>query len=376
VASTQASQDLARWLRRPHEPTWSSQAAASKGSLVGAVAAAAVQTGPATGAQLKDLAFDIDYQDFLDPGPVERVPILGPAWGVLGGGGIYRGDHLREWVAKALDRFGISTFGDLAMSDRTLPVEQRYRLVVSVADVTLGQLVRLPWDYERLYGLNPDEQSVADAVRASTAIPFFYRSAELTSASGRTSTLVDGGLLSNFPIDSLDRSDGKKPRWPTFGVTLMPNLPDGNDQVIPALRPLHLLGAPTLLERVITTTLVGRDQAYLSQPWVSARTIRVESTDVRVLDSACRSRRRRPSTTRATPPRGISCRPGTGRPTSAASASSGSRARGDAGTARTPRQGRHRRSCRAPRSYRPRHRHALPAPRRTPRSPRRRRSSR
>ena len=64
----------------------------------------------------------------------------------------------------------------------------------------------------------------------------------------------------------------------------MPNLPDGNDQVIPALRPLHLLGAPTLLERVVTTTLVGRDQAYLSQPWVSARAIRVDSTDVGVLD--------------------------------------------------------------------------------------------
>ena len=30
--------------------------------------------------------------------------------------------------------------------------------------------------------------------------------------------------------------------------------------------------------------IVGRDQAYLSQPWVSARTIRVDSTDVGFLD--------------------------------------------------------------------------------------------
>jgi NTE family protein len=195
-------------------------------------------------------------------------------------------------VDTALARFGVSTFADLAIPDKHLPVEQRYRLVVTVADVTLGQLVRLPWDYQRVYGLDPDEQSVADAVRASTAIPFFYQPATLTSADGRTSTLVDGGLLSNFPIDSLDRRDGKKPRWPTFGVTLMPNLPDGNEQLIPALRPLHLLGGPTLLEQVVTTTLVGRDQAYLSQPWVSSRTIRVDSTDVGVLDFDLTERQR------------------------------------------------------------------------------------
>src|SRR5205085_3469265 len=69
-----------------------------------------------------------------------------------------------------------------------------------------------------------------------------------------------------------------------FGVTVLPNLPDGNDDVIPALRPLRLLGPPHLLEAVITTMLVGRDQAYLNQPWVSARAIRVDSTDVGFLD--------------------------------------------------------------------------------------------
>ena len=30
--------------------------------------------------------------------------------------------------------------------------------------------------------------------------------------------------------------------------------------------------------------IVGRDQAYLNQPWVSARAIRVDSTDVGFLD--------------------------------------------------------------------------------------------
>jgi NTE family protein len=256
----------------------------SAGALVGAVLAAAVQSGQVSPTELKELAMAIDYRKFLDPGLVERIPILGPFWGVLSGDGVYRGDALHDWVADQLAGFGVSTFADLAISNPNLPPDQRYRLVVTVADVTLGQLVRLPWDYREVYGLDPDTQSVADAVRASTAIPFFFHPAELTSADGRTSTLVDGGLLSNFPIDSLDRTDGKKPRWPTFGITLLPDLPADNDQVIPALRPLHYLGPATLLEKVVTTILVGRDQAYLNHPWVRARTIRIDTTDVGVLD--------------------------------------------------------------------------------------------
>lgn len=255
----------------------------SAGSIVGAVVAAA-QVGKMSGQQVKDLALQLDYSKFLDPGPVERVPFVGPSLALLRGSGIYKGDYIREWVRSQLADLGVHTFGDLAIDDDELPVEQRYRLVVTVADTTTGQLVRLPWDYRRVYGLDPDDQSVADAVRASMSIPFFFRPVTLTSAAGRTSTLVDGGLLSNFPVDSLDRTDNQKPRWPSFGVTVLPNLPDGNDSVIPALAALRHLGPPHLLEDVITTVLVGRDQAYLNQPWVSARAIRVDSTDVGFLD--------------------------------------------------------------------------------------------
>jgi NTE family protein len=256
----------------------------SAGSIVGAIVAAAAHTGTMTGAQVKELALQLDYRKFLDPGPVERVPLLGPSLALLRGSGIYRGDYAHEWVRSHLADLGVSTFGDLAIDDDALPPEQRYRLVVTVTDVTTGQLVRLPWDYHRVYGLDPDEQIVADAVRASMSIPFFFRPVSLTSNAGLESTLVDGGLLSNFPIDSLDRPDGKPPRWPSFGVTLLPNLPQGNDRVIPALDVLRLVGAPHALEDVITTVLVGRDQAYLNQPWVDARAIRVDSTDVGFLD--------------------------------------------------------------------------------------------
>ncbi len=259
-------------------------AGTSAGAVVGSLVAAAAKDDRMSGDQVKALAMSIDYRKFLDAGPLERVPLIGPSWGILQGSGVYKGDYAHQFVAGELKNLGVRTFGDLRLDDDELPEERRYRLVVTAADVTTGQLVRLPWDYRRVYGLDPDEQAVADAVRASMSIPFFFRPVGLTGTNGLTSTLVDGGLLSNYPIDSLDRLDGQRPRWVTFGVTVLPNLPEGDDKVVPGLAPLRLLGGTHLLEQVIVTTLVGRDQAYLNQPWVSARTIQVDSTRVGALD--------------------------------------------------------------------------------------------
>ena len=255
----------------------------SAGSIVGAILAAGGDQ--LTPEQVEQITMTLPYRKFLDPTPITGIPLLGPAWGLISENGIYKGDFAHEWIRSQLANLGVRTFGDLALDDEELPPEQRYRLVVTAADVTTGQLVRLPWDYHRLYGLDPDEQLVADAVRASMSIPFFFRAATLTSTSGLTSTLVDGGLLSNFPIDSFDRRDHKPPRWPTFGVTLLPNLPQGNDKVIPALAAVNwVFRGPPLIEELITTMIVGRDQAYLNQPWVSSRAIRVDSSNVGFLD--------------------------------------------------------------------------------------------
>jgi NTE family protein len=257
----------------------------SAGSIVGSIVAAASMGDQLSAEEVKDIALQLNYHKFTDPGPVERLPFLGPSLAVLRGSGIYKGDYAHDWVRDQLKNLGVQTFGDLAIDDDSLPPEQRYKLVVSVTDVTTGQLVRLPWDYRRIYGLDPDEQYVADAVRASMSIPFFFKPVTLRSSTGLTSTLVDGGVLSNFPIDSFDRTDGGEPRWPSFGVTVLPNLPEGNDRIIPALAPLRLVGGgPYLLEEVITTALVGRDQAYLNEPWVAVRAIRVDSTAVGFLD--------------------------------------------------------------------------------------------
>jgi NTE family protein len=150
-------------------------------------------------------------------------------------------------------------------------------------DITRGELVRLPWDYVR-YGLDPDEQPVVDAVRASMSIPIFFEPTHLEAADGSVSTLVDGGVLSNFPIDVFDRTDGRTPRWPTFGVTLLPKLPLGNVQLFPLAGLLRRHGLPHYVEGLVTTMIVGRDQGLLEKPWVKTRAITVDTEDVGVVE--------------------------------------------------------------------------------------------
>lgn len=253
----------------------------SGGSVVGTILAAASQGDQLTAAQVKELALSVPLRSWRDAVP---LPLVGPVWGFLRDTALYRGDAAHRWIRGELANLGVHTWGDLAYPADDLMPERRYRAVVTVTDVTTGQLVRLPWDYRRVYGLDPDEQSVADAVRASMAVPFFYRPVTLTSAAGLRSTLVDGGVLSNFPIYTFDRLDGRPPKWPTFGVTVVPEISDGVGAMVPVLRPLRLFGQALLLENLISTMLVGHDQTYLNQPWVSVRAIKVNSTDVSVLD--------------------------------------------------------------------------------------------
>ncbi len=251
-------------------------AGSSVGAVVGALVAANMPV-----ARITEVLSGLDFTSLTDRSLIDRVPIFGPLASIVLDNGVYEGDALHRLVADLLrDECGVETFADLRIAGTEhLPVEQRYRLVVTATDTTRGELVRLPWDYERLYGLDPDTILVADAVRASASIPFFFEPVHLQAAAGLESTLVDGGVLSNFPVDLLDRRDMNPPRWPTFGIKLLPNLPAQADQLIPGLGLLKH-GPVGLAADLVTTLLVGRDQARLSLPWVAARTIRVNTGSV------------------------------------------------------------------------------------------------
>jgi NTE family protein len=257
-------------------------AGTSAGAIVGALLAAGTST-----AELRRIMEQTDYRRFADESWLDRVP-GGKVVSLLTEGGIYEGEYLRAYLHELLGEHG-RTFGDLALPEDprgSLLPHQRYRLVVNVSDVSLGRLVRFPWDYERLYGLDAAQQSVADAVRASMSIPFFFEPAELVHAKRTTdggevakSVLVDGGMLSNFPVDVFDTPAGRSPRWPTFGIKL-----SSRPGAIGSTFPKDLDGPAELARAMLATLTSFHDTMHVDDPSVQARTIFVDTFGVRSTD--------------------------------------------------------------------------------------------
>ncbi len=225
------------------------------GTSAGAIAAGLIAGLSVTHREMTDLLRymrDLSFPQFM---PKRRLHRLLARLGRIGeaaadaaillrGPGIYPGTYLQEWLGAILhDDLGIRTFADLRLTKEadpglSLPPERCYRLVVHTSDITRGELVRLPWDYD-FYGHVADGEDPVQAVRASMSIPFFFRPVpfateegahvELPTTGGGTTTvtyapgsgtLVDGGMLRNFPITAFDRIDGAPPRWPTIGIKL------------------------------------------------------------------------------------------------------------------------------------------------------------
>jgi NTE family protein len=134
--------------------------------------------------------------------------------------------------------------------------------------------VRLPWDYAQ-YGRTADDERVVDAVRASMSIPFFFRPVDVDTGNG-TVTWVDGGLLSNFPITVFDRTDGKPPRWPTWGIKLSGKPPVTRD------RPLRT--ALGVAINCLETLTADWNRYRLDAEGVNRRTIFVDTTGVAATD--------------------------------------------------------------------------------------------
>ena len=260
------------------------------GTSAGSILAAFVAAGMSAD-ELEGVMERLEYSRVPDRGP-PGLPGVSEGVSLLRGGGAYEGDYLREFVYEELQQRGVTTFGDLRRrdggADKSLKRYQRYKLVVMATDITGGRLLRLPWDY-RLLHLKPDEQLVADAVRASSSIPFYFDPIVLRDGkSGEPTTLVDGGMLSNFPVEVFDRTDGAEPRWPTLGVKIFPGLPAGSAQLFPDIAmlaaPVMHLPLVRLAERVIATTIVGNDQSYLERPCVRRRTIQVDTSAVGLIE--------------------------------------------------------------------------------------------
>ena len=265
-----------------HGYTFPRVAGTSAGAIVGSLVAAGV---PAD--QLQAIMLETNFNEFMDESAIQRYTgPAGTAYGLLFRQGVYEGDYFLDYLRELLSKAGVDTFDQLEVESddgSALPPEARHRLVVMASDIRRNELVRLPWDLERLYQVDPGDLSVASAVRASMAIPFFFRPFYMrrAGAKGRAArhTLVDGGMLSNFPIDVFDRKDGSAPRWPTFGLKLSARVedktPEGSEDVD---------GSVAQVKAMIKTMTGFHDAQHVGRPEVIDRTIFIDNLGVSTVD--------------------------------------------------------------------------------------------
>lgn len=239
------------------------------GTSAGAIVGSLVAAGMPVDDMLRTMR-SLDYAKFRDESLIDKLGLPGKGISLLLEKGIYEGAFLRNWLAEQLEGLGVRTFADLKITEpwaMNLPPEQRYKLVVVASDISGGRLARLPWDYKR-YGLDPDSQLVADAVRASMSIPFFFEPIKLDGH-----LLVDGGMLSNFPISLFDDEND----WPTFGVKLSAQ-PDANM----VANPVH--STYDFAKALLATMINAHDQMHIDDPCTARRTMFVDTFKIKATD--------------------------------------------------------------------------------------------
>ena len=165
--------------------------------------------------------------------------------------GLNPGTYFEAWITAQLKSNEIHTLKDLTALREKLPEglknvqsdtnidDIKAQLAIITSDITTHTKVEFPKMTE-LYWSNPEDIAPAKLVRASMSVPFLFEPFQVNHLPNKghkndknwiehasyygpvppSVKFVDGGLLSNFPINVFHRSDGGIPRMPTFGVRL------------------------------------------------------------------------------------------------------------------------------------------------------------
>ncbi len=253
---------------------------------------------------------ETEYWKFADYGPGGKF-IAGPINALFRLRGLVPGKYFSEWMADRLTESPLGkrlgrelTFGDLQRTDLPEDLDPRqyekarYKLRVIASDVTAGRMLVLPDDIEGYAetkegaGYSKDGLPVVRAVRMSMSFPYFFDPVTLWFADApdgerKAHVIVDGGLLSNFPVwlfDS-DPEEGAAPgrpriRRPTFGFRLHPG--SGPEQL--PYRPVRRLGWPIGLTRAMFLSATEAwDRRMISQI-TEVRTVSIPTGDISTLD--------------------------------------------------------------------------------------------
>lgn len=213
------------------------------GTSAGAILAAFIAAGY-SGKEIQTMLEELDVPSLLDPRKT-FFPFPFMKWvNVYNHLGLYKGKALEKWFFHRLAAKGVYTFGDLP----------RDSLKLVASDLTNGRIIVLPDDLHK-YEIDANNFSVACALRMSCGIPFFFEPVTLKTGKGE-SIIVDGGVLSNFPLWIFDDKEGRKVR-PILGLKLSRRR---EEQC-----PHEIKNGLNLFEALFSTMKDAHDERYISR---------------------------------------------------------------------------------------------------------------
>lgn len=216
-------------------------AGTSAGAIIAALIAAKYQ-----GKEIYDLINNLNLKKLLDPPKITEILPFSKWFFLYFKMGLYRGDQFEKWLYRQLAFKNIYTFKDIDMS----------YLKVIVSDLSLGKLVVIPDDLKRLYNIEPDDFLISKAVRMSAGFPYFFMPKKLIGRSTGSSFMVDGGLLSNFPLWVFEGKHSIRKR-PILGVKLSSSVEDS--------KPKDIKNAYDMFHALFTTMKQAHDARYISR---------------------------------------------------------------------------------------------------------------
>lgn len=219
------------------------------GSSAGAIVSALIAAGY-SGREMKELMTSVDYLKFREEDGLDKLGNIGKFFSVLFHYGIYSADYLERWLNALLKEKHACCFGDVKLSDGS------YRLQVTSVDLTTQKLLVFPRDFIQFH-IDIDSFPIARAVRMSMSIPIFYEPYRLKDAKGNVHYMVDGGMLSNYPIWILD--DGESiTDHPVFGFRFVNNEDCSCRQ---AMKPCH--NVIDYAKLMVSTLVDAKDNFFL-----------------------------------------------------------------------------------------------------------------
>jgi NTE family protein len=224
------------------------------GVSAGAIVAALLATGYSAG-EIEEETQKIEYSKFLNNGIFTTFGSIGKLLNCALYYGLYKADYFENLLCELLARKGKHTFGDI--KDHSQTGVSKYKLRVVAADITYKEMLVLPDDIAR-FGIEPDALSIAKAVRMSMSLPLFFEPYVLKRY-GRKHVIVDGGLLSAYPIWLFN--DDAKADIPTFGFKFQ-----GDDKIDSSMEaPNKTRNFAEYSEAVVSTLIEAHDKYHISK---------------------------------------------------------------------------------------------------------------